>query len=297
MIELNDLTPLLISGMGRSGTSLLAKILKNEGIFIGDNLNNDYESLFFMKINEWIFYQTGSFWDNPTNFLNLYKNPEEFDLMFKYVSSYLKSSLWSFFGLEKNKISSHKQLSLLNWGWKDPRNVYTSLLWKKIFPNLKVIYIIRNGVDVANSIVEKHQKLEKREKIELEKIIENNFEKEFLKLGIFSNRWPEFYLNCNDYYSAFNLWELYIETANKMLKNFSSNNFIKIRYEDLIFDPVNKIHEILEFTSINKNKNELAYLENLVSKSRAYAFKNEPLLQNFYNDVKEIVNSISPYNI
>jgi hypothetical protein len=41
-------------GMHRSGTTLLCKILQSFGIFIGKDLDVNYESLFFMEINDWI---------------------------------------------------------------------------------------------------------------------------------------------------------------------------------------------------------------------------------------------------
>ena len=39
------------------------------------------------------------------------------------------------------------------WGWKDPRNVFTLPLWLRVFPEAKIIYIVRNGVDVAASLL------------------------------------------------------------------------------------------------------------------------------------------------
>ena len=51
------------------------------------------------------------------------------------------------------------------WGWKDPQTIFTLPLWLKLFPDAKLIYLTRNGVDVAASLLTREQKrLAKRTK-------------------------------------------------------------------------------------------------------------------------------------
>jgi hypothetical protein len=44
------------------------------------------------------------------------------------------------------------------WGWKDPRNSITLPVWLKLFPDARVIHIVRNGVDVAESLYRRQQR-------------------------------------------------------------------------------------------------------------------------------------------
>ena len=50
---MNKREPIIITGKHRSGTSLLSKILIDQGIFMGSKLDSNSESIFFQrKINQ-----------------------------------------------------------------------------------------------------------------------------------------------------------------------------------------------------------------------------------------------------
>jgi hypothetical protein len=38
------------------------------------------------------------------------------------------------------------------WGWKDPRNCLTLPFWRKLLPELNVLVIVRNPLEVAYSL-------------------------------------------------------------------------------------------------------------------------------------------------
>ena len=44
-------------------------------------------------------------------------------------------------------------------GWKDPRNTFTLDLWLKLFPNAKIINIMRHPLDVSQSLLVRQNKL------------------------------------------------------------------------------------------------------------------------------------------
>ena len=44
--------PIIITGMHRSGTSLLSEILMKQGVFMGSKLDSNSESVFFQRIKE-----------------------------------------------------------------------------------------------------------------------------------------------------------------------------------------------------------------------------------------------------
>ena len=64
----NKIAPILLSGMHRSGTSMVTDILNKCGLIIGNKLDSNNESLFFQRINIWMMSLLGSSWDNPKIF-------------------------------------------------------------------------------------------------------------------------------------------------------------------------------------------------------------------------------------
>ena len=61
-------SPILISGMHRSGTSMVTRILDKCGFTIGNKLDSNSESLFFQRINIWMMSLISSSWDDPKSF-------------------------------------------------------------------------------------------------------------------------------------------------------------------------------------------------------------------------------------
>src|SRR5581483_8650130 len=43
------------------------------------------------------------------------------------------------------------------WGWKDPSNTITLPIWLKLFPHARLIHVVRNGVDIADSLYRRQQ--------------------------------------------------------------------------------------------------------------------------------------------
>jgi LPS sulfotransferase NodH len=56
--------PVIVIGMHRSGTTMLAKVLNKLGIFMGENIEHNSESIPFLKLNEQIFTKYKIKWSN-----------------------------------------------------------------------------------------------------------------------------------------------------------------------------------------------------------------------------------------
>ena len=61
---MKNIKPIIITGMHRSGTSLLTKLLSNH-LFIGNRVDNNNESIYFQRINRWLLSCNSCSWDNP----------------------------------------------------------------------------------------------------------------------------------------------------------------------------------------------------------------------------------------
>ena len=142
--------PVIILGMHRSGTSMIARLLKQMGLFIGDDLFDEThsESRYFLRVNDELLKRVHATWDNPKNFDYFLENENIVAMSTSRVKYDLGTSQM------KGFLGSHTSLQSINtpWGWKDPRTMITAPIWLNIFPKAKIVYILRNGIDVANSL-------------------------------------------------------------------------------------------------------------------------------------------------
>ncbi|QTL99458.1 hypothetical protein GM661_16650 [Iocasia frigidifontis] len=131
----------IVLGMHRSGTSMIAGILDRLGINMGDNLigampsnpYGHYEDKEFVELNDRILHAAGGFWYNPPGREALLEKQNTFkDDILSLVQKINDSSKYC--------------------GWKDPR---TSLTIELFYPYLtapKFIVCHRAAVQVANSL-------------------------------------------------------------------------------------------------------------------------------------------------
>ncbi len=267
--------PIIVIGMHRSGSSLLVKVLQQLGVFMGNDLEENNESGFFNKINDWMLLQAGASWDNPENF-NYISNDFK-ALMVEIVKNRLNTiHLKNYLGSSKKSIKD----SGFAWGWKDPRNTFTVDVWKEIFPEAKLIHIYRNPVDVVNSLI-------KRETSKI--TVTGNPTKTGLKKKFYGFNLPNerlFYHSFKslDNQAAFVMWKEYVEKA---LKTGENNNILNITYESLIEDPHESYNKISSFCNLDiKQKNPESLFE-VFDQSRKFAFVREKRLLDFYKKIKD----------
>jgi hypothetical protein len=147
---------LCLTGMHRSGTSLVASWLEACGLRIHDgNL-----------VGSGIGNPKGHFEDR--DFVNLHSSQLRF--------SRKKSNGWKIFSNEEMRFNdSHleRALTLINtrnqnhylWGWKDPRTVVFLQQWKQLIPDLKVLLIWRPCYESVQSLLERSRKASSRDSI------------------------------------------------------------------------------------------------------------------------------------
>ena len=161
---MNKTGPIIITGMHRSGTSLLSEILMKQGVFMGSKLDSNSESVFFQRINKWILSCIGSSWDNPRTLKDL--ENEDVDVIINRLNKVLNSRFSKSLFLGKKNLLYNKSLNEMDviWGWKDPVNTFTLFIWKQIFPNSKIININRHPLDVSASLINRESNLKSKDK-------------------------------------------------------------------------------------------------------------------------------------
>ena len=139
--------PIVILGMHRAGTSVVANVLHRIGISMGDEfLNSDgfnpngyFEDKDFLWINKGIFENAHGIWYDPPSVENIQRGGEKFyNIIHETV--------------EKKKRKAGRNF----WGWKDPRNCLTCWIYAKEIPNAKYIFVVRRPSDIKLSLNRTH---------------------------------------------------------------------------------------------------------------------------------------------
>ena len=136
--------PICISGMHRSGTSMVAKVLMDAGLDLGpapdimqaaeENPEGFWENLNFVAINDALLAQLGGAWDLPPPPPADWAGPELAGL--HEAATRLAITF-----------SGH-----VPWGWKDPRNCLTIPFWEAVAGPLRHVFVVRNPLEVARSL-------------------------------------------------------------------------------------------------------------------------------------------------
>lgn len=150
--------PLVITGMHRSGTSLVASIMSSMGVFLGsnligpgpDNLRGYFEDNDFVAPNKWFlsrrFAELGNGgstghhdWGWSTNGL-CPPTTNDFDEIDKVILPI---------------IASKRELGI-PWGWKDPRNIVMADYYEEACPGSTWVVAYREPWEVARSLRNLH---------------------------------------------------------------------------------------------------------------------------------------------
>jgi hypothetical protein len=140
-----DPAPILITGMHRTGTSMVAKALHLAGLYLGrerdlieaapDNPSGFYEHVSFVRLNDDLLAATGGAWDHPPPAPPMAVDDPRVER----------------FGERARGLVS--ELAIVpHWGWKDPRTSLTIRFWLDLVPELRVITCVRHPLEVALSL-------------------------------------------------------------------------------------------------------------------------------------------------
>ncbi|WP_420576955.1 sulfotransferase [Ekhidna sp.] len=278
--------PILIIGMHRSGTTMISKYLDSIGIWSGPFKRKDVnnESRFFIKLNDWLLRETNASWDNPYNFKFIDESAQE--RLSLDVERYLNRFLGFRFFLGKNPFSS-----TFLWGWKDPRTTITYSIWKKLFPKMKVVIVVRNPFDVANSLYVRNTKL-KHNKI--------GFIKKIRRFFLFGRIGYQQSTRMNELEEGIKLWMQYNECVVQIHQEMEEN-CLMFKYEDFLDDPrdhlkrinsflnvEDKTETINEFISRLKHDRKNSFLKNEKLRGLFEKYKTYPLVKYFgYDEVEK----------
>lgn len=153
-------TPIVIGGVGGSGTRLIAQTLIDLGYHLGNELNESIDNLWFMllfKRKEILDLSDLEFEQTLNILIAALSNKgalslEQIDLVNKI--SDLDRNFYSKEGFRKlanSIINNANTKAIKKWGWKEPNSHIVIQRLRKSLPNMKYVHVIRNGLDMAFS--------------------------------------------------------------------------------------------------------------------------------------------------
>lgn len=196
----SDEAPVILVGMHRSGTSIVARLLERGGMYVGGSwVDKNHESIYFSRANRamcgegpYLLYDYG--WTAPKT--------DEFIQARRGYAERAARKIAAFFAERRDEAV---------WGWKDPRNCLTLAVWLSIYPNAKVLHVVRDGRAVALSLAE-------RDGLD-----------------------PSFGLG---------LWGHYVARAERTLATLPEARQLTVRFEDLTDAPVPTLERLYQFAGL-----------------------------------------------
>ena len=267
--------PVAVVGMHRSGTTLVAKIVHAMGVNMGQDLEKNAESRFFLGANEWLFRFAGATWDRPENIRHLLASDQTRRAVCDHLGYLIRSPYAArHMGLGRYVRYRTMRSVGLPWGWKDPRNTFTLPFWQEFF-DIRVVNVARHGVDVAHSLLRRHEFM-------VEKIAamgpiarlrywrsRNSIGELRSTLGIS--------MRCATPQGGMELWKEYVDEGARMVGQLGCDA-ITIRYEDLLREPRKVLPGLAAFLGVRMRRKVLASIEEQLQPSRVFAYRHDPRL-------------------
>lgn len=144
--------PIAITGMHRSGTSMITRGLHESGLHLiggeadallaaaDDNPEGFWENKAIVSCNDDLLEAAGGAWDNPPDLLPQAVDDPRFAEIVEPATTALA-------GLREND----------RWGFKDPRLCLTAAFWLDLQPDLRFVICVRNPLEVALSLKRRNQ--------------------------------------------------------------------------------------------------------------------------------------------
>lgn len=273
--------PVLIIGMHRSGTSLLTRVLQRSGLFMGRGASRNEEAAFTNAINAWLFREASATWDRPESLDWLLADGELRPWLVDYMQGICAGPAAArFLGVRRWLRQGGLQQVTEPWGFKDPRTTYTLPLWLQLFPEARVLHIVRHGVDVAASLRARRRR-----------VFDRSTARYARRRSLYRN-WPLApkrrgfgpQVRCGSLAGAFDLWELHVERAREHVAALG-DRALELRYEHLLCEPVAELERALAFCGLEAPAGLVEAAAGDVDRGRAFAYRDDAALSTFAADV------------
>lgn len=286
--------PVIIIGCGSSGTSVVAQIVEELGVFMGarqihppETNERSGEPSFFANVDLMLILLGGG----GPSFEQVLAHPEIRRVMTDWTQVMLNSSdTASYLGDMHAKYKTPGNLDIA-WGWKFPLSTLTLPVWRDIFPGAKVIHVYRNGVDVAASMRRSGSvSLARLKKYLAEKVAAGKSYADGDVTGSIVNPVggePFIPISLMPVADVFkHLWEATLTIADRRMGEIPAPLKMEIRYETLLERGAPMVEEIARFIGVEPPPGAVEKLAKKLDPARGFGFKKDPELLAFYQTVR-----------
>lgn len=273
----NEFAPIIVLGMHRSGTSLVASILHRLGVFMGAWRDSHFESKFFQRINIAILNALGGNWEHPS----IVESALDDQWLQDWLSAEIMRRLRGIGTAAYLGVKYARSRNLFNlgcaWGWKDPRNTILLPLWLRCFPNARIVHVLRHGVDVSASLVarceQQREHVARLRKTRISQVVP-------APISVPAT------IRCSTVSNAFSLWQEYARQGCQYVQQMKSDA-LEIHYEDLLLYPKATITELGRFSGVSDDESVLVQTSYDIDSARAFAYRNNGELREYAMKVSE----------
>ncbi len=246
-MPLKPYPPVAIGAVGGSGTRLIAQILEKLGFYIGSDLNEATDNLWFtllFKRIEILSVSDDEFEELVDIFVHGMMGSKKFLKSKKKAINNLASmdrtqhtAAW-LKGRTKSLLSKqHTPVPIEAWGWKEPNTHIVIDRLQRCLPEMKYIHVVRNGLDMAHSANQNQLHL-----------------------------WGTHFIDttCQDSprYSL-KYWHIVHQRVLDLCRPMGPR-FLFLNFDQLCLDTINGIKRLLEFLEVNVSESQIRDLSNLV---------------------------------
>ncbi|MCC6727953.1 MAG: sulfotransferase [Chthonomonadales bacterium] len=275
--------PLILIGMHRSGTTMVASMLAELGLFLGASLDANHESYFFMQLNRWMLATAGARWDSPGNFGYVAGDPALRLLTARYLALSLDAPrVARYLGRPLYRRWRTPRALPNPWGWKDPRTTFTLPVWLDLFPEARLVHVYRHGVDVASSlraaqgpraeaIAASAARFERRRPLYRFRPMRSGFA-----------LWPR----AGTLEGCFSLWEEYMARARAHAAALGERA-IEVCFETFLAAPERELERVARFAGLPAEEGRMAEVARRARPDRALAYRRDAELLAFAASVDE----------
>ncbi len=272
--------PIIVVGMHRSGTSMVTRALDAFGVFLGARKEINHEALFFLRLNEWLLEQVGASWDRPALAAELLDVPAVRGIAVDALRGFVTSPrAVRYLGLARYMRCRGLARMTEPWGFKDPRATLTLPLWLDLFPEARVVFVHRHGVDVAHSLV---TRMERQLEATRRRLAEHGrLPERVARVGARIADSVRF----RSLDAAFALWEEYAAFAVRNLDAIPGDRLFTVGYEALLAEPRRGVEALASFVGVDPAPAVVDRLCDGVDATRAFAWRSDPRLVAFAESV------------
>jgi len=241
-MEISINQPIAIGALGGSGTRIVAQILIESGIFLGNELNKSNDNLVFTRLFKSPYWLKHASTDQVFRRLRIFEkymtrkklninDLKEFYIASKKNETFKTQNIYFLKFLLKSIINKNPPKI---WGWKEPNShIYIEYL-SKFFKDLKYIHVVRHGLDMAFS--DNKQQL-------------FNWGEKF---GVFTSKDEKLL----PYYQL----EYWIKSTKRIIEianKFLGKRFYLLNFDEFCLNPEIEIPKLFDFLDIRSNEKKL----------------------------------------